>query len=112
LEYAVAARLVIAFVVSTVSLLSSVAIHWGRSTMVISNILCFFDRGSRLIIGIHNVVGVKTRSGDNFAMTINIFGIVVQSVAGPAARCTARDVALYMFRFDEMGMHLCLSFQI
>ena len=80
--------------------------------MVISNILCFLGSGSRLIIGIHNVVGVKTRSGDNFAMTVTIFGIVVQSVAGPAARCAASDVALYMFKFDEIGMYLCLSFQI
>ena len=84
----------------------------GSSMKAIIRILCFFGIGSRLSIGIQSALGGKSSSGDSLISVDTILGIWVQLMAGPVARCVAREVFWYILRLDAIGTYLCLSFQM
>ena len=90
--YAVAARLCTPAGTAVISCrVVGAARQLGRSVKAMIMILCFFGIVSRLSMGIQSAFGDRSSSGDSLVIVETILGMWVQFMAGPVAKCVARE---------------------
>ena len=61
-------------------------------------------------MGIQSAFGGRSSNGDSLVIVETILGMWVQFMAGPVAKCVAREVFWYILRLGATGTCLCNEF--